>query len=118
MSRELVQKYPDIYQYTGIWMEDITHTTARGSTPFTLSSTNKLLKQYQWATGAENRFNGEGEILSVCNCQKRWDRPDYGRDDCTGFQGTFSGAATLLSYGYSVSACTGTIIKTSFFQFP
>ncbi len=33
MSRELVQKYPDIYQYTGIWMEDITHTTARGSTP-------------------------------------------------------------------------------------
>lgn len=53
MSRELVQKYPDIYQYTGIWMEDITHTTARGSTPFTLSSTNKLLKQYQWAHGAE-----------------------------------------------------------------
>lgn len=96
MSRELVQKYPDIYQYTGIWMEDITHTTARGSTPFTLSSTNKLLKQYQWASRAENRFNGEGEILSVCNCQKRWDRPDYGRDDCTGFQGTFFGCGNAV----------------------
>ena len=44
-------RYPDVYRYTGIWMEDITHTTARGSTSFTLSSTNKLLKQYQWATG-------------------------------------------------------------------
>ena len=30
---------------------DITHNTARGSTPFTLSSTNKLLKQYPYTTG-------------------------------------------------------------------
>ena len=50
--------------------------------------------------------------------RKRWDRPDYGRDDCTGFQGTFLDAATLFSYGYSVSALYRTIIKTSFFQFP
>ena len=46
MSRELITKYPEIYNYTSIWMEDITHVTNRGSSLFTLSSTNKLLKQY------------------------------------------------------------------------
>ena len=30
MSRELITKYPKVYDYTGIWMEDITHTTNRG----------------------------------------------------------------------------------------
>ncbi len=51
MSRELITRYPQIYNYTKIWMEDITHVTRQGSKPFTLSSTNKLLKQYQWTTG-------------------------------------------------------------------
>lgn len=51
MSRELIMKYPQVYDYTKIWMEDITHVTSQGSFPFTLSSTNKLLKQYQWTTG-------------------------------------------------------------------
>ena len=51
MSRELITKYPQIYQYTKIWMEDIVHVTRQGSKNFTLSSTNKLLKQYQWTTG-------------------------------------------------------------------
>ncbi len=51
MSRELITKYPEIYQYTTIWMEEITHTTRQGTSNFTLSSTNKLLKQYQYTTG-------------------------------------------------------------------
>ena len=51
MSRELTVKYPQIFEYTKIWMEDITHETRQGVSNFTLSSTNKLLKQYQWATG-------------------------------------------------------------------
>ena len=51
MSRELITKYPQVLDYTKIWMEDITHTTSQGSTNFTLSSTNKLLKMYEWTTG-------------------------------------------------------------------
>ena len=51
MSRELITKYPEVLQYTGIWMEDIEHHTAQGTSTFTLSSTNKLLKQYEWTTG-------------------------------------------------------------------
>ena len=51
MSRELITEYPEIYDYSGIWMEDITHVTRQGSSKFTLSSTNKLLKRYQYCTG-------------------------------------------------------------------
>jgi D-alanyl-D-alanine carboxypeptidase (penicillin-binding protein 5/6) len=51
MSRELINHYPQVYNYAQIWMEDITHETSQGTAPFTLSNTNKLLKQYQWATG-------------------------------------------------------------------
>ena len=51
MSRELITKYPEVFDYTTIWMEDIEHVTAQGTSTFTLSSTNKLLKQYEWTTG-------------------------------------------------------------------
>ena len=51
MSKELITKYPQIYDYSTIWMEDITHVTKKGSETFTLSSTNKLLKQYPYTTG-------------------------------------------------------------------
>lgn len=59
MSRELITKHPKIFDYTKIWMEDITHTTARGSSTFTLSSTNKLLKQYEWTTGLKTGFTSK-----------------------------------------------------------
>ena len=51
MSRELITKYPQVFDYTTIWMEDITHVTDKGESTFTLSSTNKLLKQYPYANG-------------------------------------------------------------------
>ena len=51
MSKELISKYPEVFNYTTIWMEDITHVTNKGESTFTLSSTNKLLKQYPYANG-------------------------------------------------------------------
>lgn len=45
MSRELITRYPQISDYSTIWMDKITHNTARGSSEFGLSNTNKLLKQ-------------------------------------------------------------------------
>ena len=51
MSRELITKYPQIDNYSTIWMENITHTTAKGSSEFGLSNTNKLIRQYEYATG-------------------------------------------------------------------
>lgn len=51
MSRELITKYPQIEDYSTIWMENITHTTVKGSSEFGLSNTNKLIRQYEYATG-------------------------------------------------------------------
>ena len=51
MSRELITKYPQIENYSTIWMENITHTTTKGSSEFGLSNTNKLIRQYEYATG-------------------------------------------------------------------
>lgn len=104
MSRELVTKHPDVYRYTGIWMEDITHTTARGSSPFTLSSTNKLLKQYQWATGLKTGFTNKAKFCLSATARKDdveliavvMAEPDS--------RTRFADAAALLNYGYSVSA--------------
>ena len=51
MSRELLLNFPQIEQYTTIWMEDITHVTARGSSAFGLTNTNKLLRSYDGCIG-------------------------------------------------------------------
>lgn len=66
MSRELTTKHPDIFHYTSIWMEDITHHTVRGDTAFTLSNTNHLIKQYPYATGLKTGFtSAAGFCLSA-----------------------------------------------------
>lgn len=51
MSRELTTKYPDIFNYSTIWMDEFTHKTAKGESVFGLSNTNKLLKHYQGCNG-------------------------------------------------------------------
>lgn len=56
MSREILKNHPQIHDYCTIWMENITHTTARGSFEFGLSNTNKLIKQYQYATGLKTGY--------------------------------------------------------------
>ncbi len=45
MSRELILKHPDILKYTSIWMDTLRNGT------FALSSTNKLIRYYEGATG-------------------------------------------------------------------
>lgn len=45
MSRELINKHPDILKYTSIWMDTLRNGT------FGLSSTNKLIRFYDGATG-------------------------------------------------------------------
>lgn len=103
MSRELTTKYPDIFQYSQIWMEDITHVTARGSSTFTLSSTNKLLKQYEWATGLKTGSTDKAKYCISATASR--DGIDLiavimGAPDP---QTRFQEAATLLNYGFNVS---------------
>lgn len=103
MSRELTTKYPDVFRYTQIWMEDITHVTARGSSTFTLSSTNKLLKQYEWATGLKTGSTDKAKYCISATASR--DGIDLiavimGAPDP---QTRFQEAATLLNYGFNVS---------------
>jgi D-alanyl-D-alanine carboxypeptidase (penicillin-binding protein 5/6) len=103
MSRELITKYPKIYDYTTIWMEDITHVTRQGSKDFTLSSTNKLLKQYQWTTGLKTGSTNAAKYCFSATANK--DGIDMiavimGAPD---FKVRFSEAQSLLEYGFAMT---------------
>ena len=103
MSRELITRYPQIYNYTKIWMEDITHVTRQGSKPFTLSSTNKLLKQYQWTTGLKTGSTNAAKYCFSATASK--DGIDLiavimGAPD---FKIRFSEARSLLEYGFAMT---------------
>lgn len=63
MSRELLRNHPEIHEYCTIWMENIIHTTARGSLEFGLTNTNKLIRQYQYATGLKTGYT---KIAGFC----------------------------------------------------
>lgn len=63
MSRELISKYPQIHNYSTIWMDTITHSTRRGESEFGLTNTNKLIKQYEWATGLKT---GSTSLAGFC----------------------------------------------------
>jgi D-alanyl-D-alanine carboxypeptidase (penicillin-binding protein 5/6) len=84
-------------------MEDIEHKTAQGTSTFTLSSTNKLLKQYEWTTGLKT--GSTSKALYCLSATARKDGMDLiavvmaAPDNKTRFQD----AMTLLNYGYSVS---------------
>ena len=103
MSRELTVKYPEIFTYTQIWMEDITHVTRQGSSTFTLSSTNKLLKWYQWTTGLKTGSTAKAKFCVSATASKD------GVDLIAVIMGApdpkerFHDAEKLLNYGFSVS---------------
>ena len=103
MSRELTVKYPEVFTYTRIWMEDITHVTRRGSSTFTLSSTNKLLKWYQWTTGLKTGSTAKAKFCISATASKD------GMNLIAVIMGApdpkerFHDAEKLLNYGFSVS---------------
>ena len=103
MSRELITHYPQIYNYTTIWMEDITHVTRQGSSNFTLSSTNKLLKQYQWTTGLKTGSTNAAKYCFSATASKDgidliavvMGAPDH--------KVRFAEAKNMLEYGFAVT---------------
>lgn len=102
MSRELTVNHPQIFDYTTIWMEDITHETRQGTSKFTLNSTNKLLKQYQYTTGLKTGSTSKAKYCISATASKDgidliavvMGAPDY--------KTRFADAQTLLTYGFGV----------------
>lgn len=102
MSRELITKYPQIKNYSTIWMENIVHNTAQGSKEFGLANTNKLLKQYEWCTGLKTGSTSKAKYCLSATADKNgielvaviMAAPDY--------KIRFAEAMTLLNYGYGI----------------
>ena len=103
MSRELINCYPEIPNYSTIWMENITHVTRQGTKEFGLANTNKLLKMavdFQ-VTGLKTGSTSRAKYCLSATAQKDGVRliavimaaPDY--------KARFSDARNLLSFGYA-----------------
>lgn len=61
MSRELMQKYPEMSKTLTIWMDSIIHKTRRGDSEFGLSNTNKMIKWYKGITGLKTGYTPEAK---------------------------------------------------------
>ncbi len=58
MSRELIQNFPKLKEYTTTWQDSIVHRTRRGEETFGLTNTNKLIQWYEGATGLKTGSTG------------------------------------------------------------
>ena len=102
MSRELIVNHPEIKEYSTIWMDSITHTTARGESRFDLANTNKFLKQYNGATGLKTGYTSQAKYCMSATAM----RNDV--DLIAVIMGAEtkdirnSQASALLDYGFSV----------------
>ncbi len=101
LSRELTTKHPQIFEYTGIWMENITHVTKQGSKEFCLSSTNKLLKQYEWATGLKTGSTSKAKYCLSATATKNGVDMIAVIMGASDYKVRFTDAAKLLEYGFN-----------------
>lgn len=101
MSKELMQNFPQIKEYTTTWQDSITHRTRRGEEEFGLTNTNKLIQWYEGATGLKTGSTGNAlyclsgtaerdgmELIAVVMAA-----PD--------FKTRFREVMQLLDYGYA-----------------
>lgn len=101
MSRELTLRHPEIHEYSTIWMDTITHTTRKGSSEFGLTNTNKLIRQYEYATGLKTGSTNQAKYCVSATAKKDgmeliavvMGAPDH--------KIRFSDATTLLNYGFA-----------------
>ena len=103
MSRELMTKYPQVKDYTTIWMDRITHTTRKGESEFGLSSTNKLLKMSNsfTVTGLKTGSTSKAKYCLSATAEKDGIELVAVVMACPNYKDRFSEAATLLNYGYA-----------------
>jgi D-alanyl-D-alanine carboxypeptidase (penicillin-binding protein 5/6) len=103
MSRELITKYPQIHNYSTIWMENITHVTKQGTKEFGLSNTNKLLKMatnYR-VTGLKTGSTSTAKYCFSATAEKDGIRLIATVMAAPDFKTRFADAKTLLDYGYA-----------------
>ena len=70
MSRELTVNHPEIFNYSGIWMDSIIHKTARGESQFDLTNTNKFLNLYTGATGLKTGYTSSAKYCMAATATR------------------------------------------------
>ncbi len=100
MSRELITKYPQIHDYCMIWMENITHTTKKGTTEFGLTNTNKLVRQYEYATGLKTGSTGLAKFCVSATAKKNDIEMISVIMAAEDSKARFRDATALLNYGF------------------
>lgn len=101
MSRELICKYPQILDYSSIWMENITHNTAKGSSEFGLTNTNKMIRSYEGCVGLKTGSTSLAKYCVSAVAERNHIKliavimaaPDY--------KVRFKDASILLNYGFA-----------------
>lgn len=101
MSRELLKNHPQIHEYCTIWMENIVHTTARGSFEFGLTNTNKLIKQYEYATGLKTGYTSVAGFCVSASAKKDEIELIAVIMGGTDSKSRFQDAITLLNSGFA-----------------
>ena len=103
MSRELINRYPQIHNYSTIWMDTITHVTNQGTKEFGLSNTNKLLKMatnFQ-VTGLKTGSTSIAKYCLSATAEKDGVRLIAAIMAAPDFRVRFTEPATLSNYGYA-----------------
>ena len=100
MSREMITKYPQIRDYCMTWMENITHTTNKGTTEFGLTNTNKLVRQYEYATGLKTGSTGEAKFCVSATAKKNGIDLIAVIMAAEDSKSRFKDAVNLLNYGF------------------
>lgn len=103
MSRELITRYPQIHNYSTIWMENITHVTRQGTKEFGLSNTNKLLKMATnfRVTGLKTGSTSLAKYCLSATAEKDGVRLIASIMAAPDYKARFADAQTLLNYGYA-----------------
>lgn len=101
MSRELITRYPQVLNYSSIWMENITHTTAQGTSEFGLANTNKLLKQFDGCNGLKTGSTSLAKYCVSATATKNGVTLIAVIMAAENYKLRFSEAASLLNYGFA-----------------
>ena len=101
MSRELLRKFLQVVEYSDIWMEDITHVTAKGSSRFTLTNTNKLLRSYDGCDGLKTGSTSYAKYCLSATARKDGIRLISVVMTAPDSKTRFAEAGKLLNYGFS-----------------
>lgn len=103
MSRELISRYPQIHNYSTIWMETITHVTNQGSKEFGLSNTNKLLKMATNfnVTGLKTGSTSLAKYCLSATAEKDGVRLIAAIMAAPDYKVRFQDAVNMLNYGYA-----------------